>query len=228
MSRRGIVNGANFLSQSLAPGSLFTLLGERLAGSTVTAEAFPLPETLGGTQVLINAKPAPLLYVSPTQINGQVPFVTATGRGGVIVKTGLGMTASVPADFIEAAPELFLLENDQAIVLNADFTLNTPDNPAEQGSKISVFFIGQGPVDPPVPAGRPAPFDTLSWITMLEEAGAKIGGVDSNVFFIGLAPGFAGLAQADLEVPVGIWRQLPIRLTIKGKESNLGFVSVKE
>ncbi len=63
---------------------------------------------------------------------------------------------------------------------------------------------------------------------MIDEAVAKIGGVDSNVFFIGLAPGFAGLAQADLEVPVGLWRQLPIRLTIKGNQSNMGFVSVSE
>ena len=228
LTRQGIVNGANLLSQSLAPGSLFTLFGERLAGSTITAEDFPLPETLGGTQVLINTVPAPLLYVSPTQINGQVPFGIHLGRGGVIVKTGLGMTSSVPADFIEAAPELFLFGEDQAIVLNSDFTLNTPENPAAQGSKISVFFTGQGPVDPPVAAGRRAPFEPLSWITMIDEAVAKIGGVDSNVFFIGLAPGFAGLAQADLELPVGLWRQLPIRLTIKGKESNMGFVSVKE
>ena len=229
LTRQGIVNGANFLSQSLAPGSIFSLFGERLAGETFTADSFPLPETLGGTQVLINPVPAPLFYVSPTQINGQVPIDDRiVGRGGVIVKTGLGMTASVPADFIEAAPELFLFGEDQAIVLNADFTLNTPENPAEQGSKISVFFTGQGPVDPPIVAGRPAPFGPLAWITMIDEAEAEIGGVDSNVFFIGLAPGFAGLAQADLEIPVGLFRQLPIRLTIKGKESNMGFVSVRE
>ena len=153
LTRQGIVNGANLLSQSLAPGSLFTLFGERLAGSTMTVEEFPLPTTLDGTQVLINTVAAPLLYVSPTQINGQVPFGTHLGRGGVIVKTGLGMTSSVPADFIEAAPELFLFGEDQAIVLNSDFTLNTPENPAAQGSKISVFFTGQGPVDPPVAAG---------------------------------------------------------------------------
>ncbi len=228
LTRQGIVNGANLLSQSLAPGSLFTLFGERLAGSTITGEDFPLPETLDGTQVLINTVPAALLYVSPTQINGQVPYGTHLGRGGVIVKTGLGMTSSVPADFIEAAPELFLFGEDQAIALNSDFTLNTPENPAEQGSKISVFFTGQGPVDPPVPAGRPAPSEPLSWITDIDEAVAKIGGVDSNVFYIGLAPGWAGLAQADLEVPVGLWRQLPIRLTIKGNQSNMGFVSVRE
>ena len=233
LSRQGIVNGANFLSQSLAPGSIFSLFGERLASEIIEAAAFPLPETLGGTQVLINTVPAPLFYVSPTQINDQVPYDDRIkGRGGIIVKTGMGLTGSVPADFLEAAPELFLFGDNQAIVLNADFTLNTPDNPAAQGSKISVFFTGQGPVadesNMPAVTGRPAPFDRLFWIIDREEAVAEIGGVDSNVFFIGLAPGFAGLAQADLELPVGLWTQLPIRLTIKGKESNMGFVSVSE
>ena len=227
LTRQGIVNGANFSSQWLAPGSLFTLFGERMSASTDQAGAFPLPTTLGGTKVLVNAVEAALLFVSPNQINGQVPYGIATGRGGFIVLTGVGRTDSIPIDFSAAAPELFLLENDQAAVLNSDFTLNTPDNPAEQGSKVSVFFSGQGPVDPPVASGRPAPFSPLSYV--VGEPAAEIGGLDAKVFFMGLTPGFAGLAQADLEIPTGLFRQLPIRLSIGGVESGkLGFVSVKE
>ncbi len=227
LSRQGIVNGANFTSQSLAPGSLFSLFGERLGASTDQAGAFPLPTTLGGTKVLVNAVEAPLLFVSANQINGQVPYGIAAGRGGFIVRTGVGLTDSIPIDLLETAPELFLLENDQAVVLNSDFTLNTPDNPAEQGSKVSVFFSGQGPVDPPVASGRPAPFSPLSHV--VGEPGAEVGGLDAKVFFMGLTPGFAGLAQADVEIPTGLFRQLPIRLSIGGVEnSKLGFVSVKE
>jgi len=227
LSRQGIVNGANFTSQSLAPGSLFSLFGERLGASTDQAGAFPLPTTLGGTQVLVNAVEAPLLFVSANQINGQVPYGIAAGRGGFIVRTGVGLTDSIPIDLLETAPELFLLENDQAVVLNSDFTLNTPDNPAEQGSKVSVFFSGQGPVDPPVASGRPAPFSPLSHV--VGEPGAEVGGLDAKVFFMGLTPGFAGLAQADVEIPTGLFRQFPIRLSIGGVEnSKLGFVSVKE
>ena len=144
LSRQGIVNGANFASQSLAPGSLFSLFGERMSASMDQAGEFPLPTTLGGTKVFVNAVQAPLLFVSGNQINGQVPFGIAVGRGGFIVRTGVGLTDSIPVDLSIAAPELFLLENDQAVVLNSNFTLNTPNNPAEQGSKISVFFSGQG------------------------------------------------------------------------------------
>lgn len=215
------------MSPSLAPGSLFTLYGERMAASMDQAGSFPLPTTLAGTKVLVNAVEAPLLYVSETQINGQVPYGIATGRGGFIVRTGVGLTDSIPFDLLETAPELFLFGDDQAIALNSDFTLNTPDNPAEQGSKVSVFFSGQGPVDPPVASGRPAPFSPLSHV--VDAPGAEVGDVDAKVFFMGLTPGFAGLAQADLEVPTGLFRQLPIRLSIGGVESGkLGFISVKE
>ena len=227
LSRQGIVNGANFASQSLAPGSLFSLFGERMSASMDQARAFPLPKTLGGTKVFVNAVQAPLLFVSENQINGQVPFGIAAGRGGFIVRTGVGLTDSIPFDLSIAAPELFLLENDQAVVLNSNFTLNTPDNPAEQGSKVSVFFSGQGPVDPPVASGRPAPVSPLSHV--VGEPGAEVGGLDAKIFFMGLTPGFAGLAQADLEIPTGLFRQLPIRLSVGGVESGkLGFVSVKE
>ena len=144
LTRGGIVSAANMFSQALSPGSLFTLFGSQLAASTEWAISLPLPTRLGGAEVFVNAVRAPLLYASPTQINGQVPVETPVGRGGIIVRTDLGQTGSVPLDFIAAAPELFLINGDRAIVLNQDSTLNSPDNPAAQGSKISVFFHGAG------------------------------------------------------------------------------------
>ena len=158
LTRQGIVNGANFTSQSLAPGSLFSLFGERMSASTDQARAFPLPTTLGGTKVLVNAVEAALLFVSPNQINGQVPYGIATGRGGFIVRSGVGLTDSIPIDFSEVAPELFLLENDQAAVLNSDFTLNTPANPAAQGKQGQCLFLGAGAGGP---AGRQWPPSTV-------------------------------------------------------------------
>ena len=86
---------------------------------------------------------------------------------------------------------------------------------------------GQGPVDPPVASGRPAPVSPLSHV--VGEPGAEVGGLYAKIFFMGLTPGFAGLAQTDLEIPTGLFRQLPIRLSVGGIESGkLGFVSVKE
>ena len=226
LTRAGIVSAANMLSQALAPGSLFTLFGSQLSASTAQApQQFSLPTRLGGAEVFVNAVRAALLYVSPTQINGQVPVETPAGRGGFIVRTDLGQTGSIPIDITETAPELFLIDGSQAAVLNQDFTVNSVDNPAAQGSKISLFFTGQGPVSPPVLTGRAAPVSPLSQVT--SEAKAEIGGLEVEIFFLGLTPGFAGLGQADLAIPVGLTGQLPIRLTIGGNRSGSGLVSVQ-
>jgi len=60
----------------IAPGTLVEIIGERLAGTTASAPsgANPLPTDLGGVQVYFDGIRAPLLYVSPTQINAQIPF----------------------------------------------------------------------------------------------------------------------------------------------------------
>jgi uncharacterized protein (TIGR03437 family) len=79
----------------IAPGSLVTLLGENLADTTAAApaDANKLPGSLGGVEVYFDGKQAPLLYVSPDQINAQMPwevndsssvnaYVRITGRDG--------------------------------------------------------------------------------------------------------------------------------------------------
>ena len=213
------------LSQALAPGSLFTLFGSQLSASTEQASSLPLPTRLGGAEVFVNAVRAPLLYVSPTQINGQVPVETPAGRGGIIVRTDLGQTGSIPLDFTATAPELFLTNGDREVVVNEDSTRNSPDNPAAQGSKISVFFTGQGPVSLPVVSGRPAPLSPLAQV--ISDAKAEIGGLEVEIFFLGLTPGLVGLGQANLPVPVGLTGQLPVRLTIGGNRSGSGLVSVE-
>jgi uncharacterized protein (TIGR03437 family) len=60
----------------LAPGTLVTLLGQNIADAVATADLSQdrLPLTLGGVQLYCDGNPSPLLYVSPTQVNGQIPF----------------------------------------------------------------------------------------------------------------------------------------------------------
>ena len=226
LTQAGVVNAANMLSQALAPGSLFALFGSQLSASTEQASfSSQLPTRLGGAEVFVNAVRAPLLYASPTQINGQVPVETPVGRGGIIVRTDLSQTGSIPIDFTATAPELFLINGDQAVVLNEDFTLNSPDNPAAQGSEISVLFTGQGPVSPPVLSGRPAPLSPRAEVT--SDAKAEIGGLEVEILFLSLTPGWFGVGQADLAVPVGLTGLLPVRLTIGGNRSGSGLVSVQ-
>ena len=81
-----------------------------------------------------------------------------------------------------------------------------------------------GPVDPPVPDGRPASSVNLSWST--SEYAATIGGQTVHVSFMGLTPDFAGLAQANLVVSE-LSGDAPVSLTIAGVESNPVVLSIR-
>jgi uncharacterized protein (TIGR03437 family) len=224
LTRAGIVSAADVTSSDLAPGGLFTLFGRFLSSATAEAASSPLPTRLGGTEVIINGVKAPLLYVSPEQVNGQVPAELAAGPGGIIVRTGLGQTSSIPVNLGSAAPEFFLVDG-QVLALNPDGTINSPGNPAPQGSFISAFLTGQGSVTPPIASGRAAPLVPLSRVIAVSSA--KIGGQDATVFFLGLAPGFVGLAQANIEIPAGVTGTVSLEITINGTAQANGMISVE-
>jgi len=65
---------------NVAPGTLVSIIGTGLSANTVGADlsANQLPSQLGGTEVYFNGIMSPLVYVSPTQINAQIPWDWAT------------------------------------------------------------------------------------------------------------------------------------------------------
>ena len=225
LSTAGIVSSANFGAPAMAPGGLFTIFGSNLATTTAQASSSPLPTNLGGTEVVVNGRFAPLLYVSPGQINAQFPVDAEFGRGGVIVRSGLGQSLTIFMESTAAAPQLFT-DGGRVIAVNQDGTLNSATNAARGDSLVTVFLTGQGPVNPPVASGLPAPGSPLAEVTL--PVAAEIGGRQVEIQFLGLAPGFVGLAQANLRVPAGLAGNLPVRLTIGGVVSNTGVVTVVE
>lgn len=72
ISQGGVVNAASY-TQPVVPGSIMAIFGTNLASGVYSAAATPLPTILGNTSVSMNGVPAPLFYVSPNQINAQVP-----------------------------------------------------------------------------------------------------------------------------------------------------------
>jgi uncharacterized protein (TIGR03437 family) len=214
----GTVNGANWRSGDFAPGSLITLFGENFSTGTASAAGYPLPETLAGVRVILNGAPAPLLYVSPTQINAVVAADVWLGRGGVIIQNGLGQNQQIPITIAETAPELFIWNTGDVIAFNADGTMNDAANPAAAGSVITVYLTGVGPVDPPVPTGSPAGLQPLSVST--SDFSAEVGGAPAVVEWLGMAPGYAGLGQANIRIPEGLAGRMSIKLFINGQWSN--------
>ncbi len=218
--------------QTVSPGSLVTLYGTSLSDTTLLATGVSvLPTTLGGVQVLVNGVPAPLLYVSSTQINFQMP----TGLSGntatvVVVKNGVaGLETSVV--LAPEAPGIFTLDNSgkgPGAVLNQNSSVNSAENAASSGSVIQIYATGLGATNPPVAAGVPGPL-TPPYSLTVQTATVLINGVQAEVLYSGLAPGFAGAYQVNARIPAGTPAGSAVTLQIKigGGISNIVTIAVR-
>lgn len=217
----------NVTGHALAPGSMATIFGSNLASGTAIADGAALSTILGGTSVTAKGVLAPLFYVSPGQINFQVPSSTVTdsgpgltyGQAPVIVTTGAGVSDPVNAGTYENSPGIFTLNATgcgQAAVLNVapdgTVSLNSPSNSASPGDWISVFGTGIGIVYSAPPDGRPAPGSPLTQSEVV--FGAWLDGVSANTRFMGRAPGLVGVDQLNAWIPPGVRQGCAVPLSI--------------
>jgi uncharacterized protein (TIGR03437 family) len=219
-----VSNAASGDSSAVAPGSIASVYGSGLAPSTATANAFPLPTTLGGASVSVNGVAAPLLYSSPSQINFQVPF-EVSGTATVSVTAGGLQTATKGVPLRNTAPGIFLLSQGWAASINQDGSVNSADDAAAPASVIAVYATGLGAVNPSVATGAQAPAVPLSLVTALVTA--TVGVQPVPVVFAGLAPGYAGLYQVNLMVPQLATGNYPVQISVGGVASNIGTISIR-
>ncbi|MGD0771575.1 MAG: SMP-30/gluconolactonase/LRE family protein [Candidatus Solibacter sp.] len=224
----GVANAASFATR-ISPGALATVFGSGFGSSTFTADSgFAWPTIANQVSVKVNGVAAPLYYVSPGQINFQVPWATpATGTVNVAVVVNGGSSNTVAVPVGTAAPGLFYLPSGAAIVQNTpSYTLNDPTNPAPAGSTIVAYLTGSGPVSPAAKDGTPASSTSLTYLTAAYSA--TIGSTPATVSFAGLTPGFIGLVQMNIVVPstltTGVY---PLSVTIDGQTSNSATIAVK-
>jgi len=219
----GAINAAA-PAAALSPGELFSIYGVNLAAAAQQPLLLPLPATMAAASVQIDGIAAPLTYVSPGQINAQVPWETAPGNATLTV-THAGVAASQTVSIAAAGPAIFTWYGSQeAAALNPDYSVNSQDKPAS--SYIQLFGTGLGAVSPAVATGAPASADPLSWVTATVTA--TVGDTPpANALFAGLAPGFAGLWQVNVALPSGISGAVPVIVTVAGVASNTVTVWVK-
>ncbi len=236
----GIVNGAGFDSAvaALSPGAIASIFGANLSHAPPSGvQPGPVPGTdslalvSNGTRVTFDGVPAPLFFVSPGQLNVQVPFELA-GRSSALVVVILSGTASlpVPVSLLPASPALFTVNSSgkaAAVALNQDGVLNSAANGAARGSVIQLFATGLGAVTPGVATGRLAPGSPLPAVSR-EIPTVTVGGIPAVVEFSGLAPGFVGLWQVNARVPEGVAAgETPLLLRTGGLNANPVTIFVK-
>jgi uncharacterized protein (TIGR03437 family) len=216
-----VANAASFQTGAVSPGEIITIRGTQMgpaAGMSFSINsAGRIDTTVGGVQVLFDNTPAPLLYVSATQINAIAPYEIA-GRTSTVLKvsysggTSTGTTLQVAA----SAPGIFTLNqtgSGQAAVLNQDNTINTAANPAARGSILQVFATGEGQT---VPAGITGGITGSTLPKPVASVSVTIGGVSAQVVYAGSAPvAVAGLFQVNVIVPNSVQSgSVPIVITV--------------
>jgi uncharacterized protein (TIGR03437 family) len=223
-----VLNSASGAAQ-ISPGSLASIYGTNLATSTTPGAGAPLPTVFAEASVSVNGKTAPILYASPSQINFQVPWETATGNASVTVTVDGTTSAPATVAVTSAAPGIFAYTTGAAIVQNftsSGITLNSSSNPAHGGSVIIAYLTGSGPVTPAVADGAAAPSTGLT--QTVSTPVVTIGGTSAQVQFSGLTPGFVGLLQLNITVPSGMAAgSYPMIVSIGGQASNSATVSVE-
>ena len=202
-----VVNGASFAlaPAPVSPGSIISIFGTGLAVEAQQAASLPLPTTLGNVTVRINDIPAPLFFVSPEQVNAQVPFEISGPTATVTVDNGTSPSVPIAFGLALSAAGIFTVSQGgtgPGAVLHPDGSLVSVTSPAMADEVVAIFCTGLGSVTPAVASGQPAPFFPLA--TTLATPQVTIGGEPAEVQFSGLAPGFTGLYQVNARVPAGL------------------------
>jgi uncharacterized protein (TIGR03437 family) len=197
---------------TMAPGSVITIYGQSLAPALQVGSTNPLPQSLGEITVTIGSYILPLLFVSPTQINAQLPSELVDGNYTLLVhQTGqpdVTGTLTVSRD----APGMFTQNNAQnlplVLALHQDGTVVTFDSPAVHGEKISIFGTGFGPYLTTIVDGFFVPASPTN--SVADAVTLNVGAITKTPDFAGAAPGLVGMTL----VQVTITDDLPAATTV--------------
>lgn len=185
-----------------AAGSLNSIQGAGLADATIAQSTFPLTTSLGGAQVTINGRPAPLLAVSPSSISFQIPWETALGSAAVAV-------VRPSSQFVQAIPPL-QIQGSQPVAafdfaISLDFSqVNSPSYPANPGDIVNFYLTGLGAVTAPVADGALSPSNPLP--RLANPVTVSSGSTPLTLFYAGLAPGQIGIYQLSVQTPLKVSR----------------------
>lgn len=176
VSAGGVVSAGAFGQfTAAAPGSWIEIYGSNLSATTRswTGNDFKgvnAPTKLDGTTVTIGGISAFIDYISPTQVNAQVPSGVATGSQPLIVTTDSGGASASYSLTVNAtepgllAPPSFkvggiqyvaaLFSDNVTFVLPPGAIAGVASRRAKPGDTITLYGVGFGPVTPNIPAGQ--------------------------------------------------------------------------
>ncbi len=221
----GIQNAAGVTpDQVVAPGSIIAVFGTNLTSNTIQGPTSPLSQTLGGVALTTGDRILPLLFVSPNQVNAQLPpdlpegdytlAVSATGQPDVdgvftVRRNAPGLFTNGTAD---AGPLALAFHHDGSVI--------TASSPAQQGETVTVYGTGFGPCQQALIAGFLLPAGAPN--ALLDALAIQLGTFAPSTVFAGAAPDLIGMEIARFQItpdlPSGM--NLPLTVTVNGRQSN--------
>lgn len=230
----GVISASGFGgAASIAPASWIEIYGTNLASETrgwaaADFSGVDAPTQLSGTSVSVGGQPAFVAFISPGQVNVQVPSNVALGTQPVTVTTASGTSAAVNVNVNGAEPgmlstPLFNVAGVQYVAaILPDFTTyiapsgsipGITSRPAMPGETIVIFGVGFGPVTPAIPAGQTV--TEANNLTLPLQV--FFGTTPATVTYSGLAPGAVGLYQLNVIVPsIPANNAVPLTFTLNG------------
>jgi uncharacterized protein (TIGR03437 family) len=218
-----VVNAAGFQPGPVAPGSIVSLFGSNLVQRATLGSA-PWPKILWGCSVFVNGVAAPLAYVSPTQINAQIPYETTAGRATLNVITGDRVLPPIELTVQPIAPSMFVDGQNHVVAQNQDGTANGANHPAAPGTLLTVYLSGQGALNAPIPDGAAAPASPP--ISPESAVTAVIGKQSAQVVSALMAPGLVGVLEVTIQIPPLTPGSYFLTVDAGGVASNSGVVSL--
>jgi uncharacterized protein (TIGR03437 family) len=227
---------------SLGQRSIASLYGTGLSAVTAVADALPpLPATLGGTTLTLGGNFVPLFFVSPGQINFQVPFLNVTGptQFPLVIQQGLFST-TITVTLAQYAPAIFTANaqgtGQASALINGTASVAAPagafpgSRPVKKGEFLQLYCTGLGDVRTRPGLGAPSPGNPPT--TTLTNPAITLGNEPLDpalVVFSGLAPGFVGLYQVNFQIPptAASGDAVPVRLAIGGFTSNTATIAIQ-
>jgi uncharacterized protein (TIGR03437 family) len=187
----GVANAASY-QQVFAPGMLLYVAGSQLSPLVQVAGSVPFPTLMGNVTATVNGLAAPLYYVSPGQLDIQIPYEIPPGKVTLTV-TSLGQAATFSFTVGAAAPGIFTAQDGSLV----------PYASGARGDTLLLFITGQGVVSPLVATGAaPAagtPLSELPAPTL--PVMVTIGGILAPRTFVGITPGLVGVTQINFQIP---------------------------
>lgn len=237
-----ITNAASFRRGPVAPAAIVSAFGQNLAADTAVAEEVPLPTTLAGTTVEVTdsagtSRDSPLFFVSPEQVNYQIPPATAIGEATVTIRGQGGGTISSNIPVAPVAPGVFSANaSGQGVGLMAAIRVDA----GGAQTVVPVFeysAAAQQLVSVPIDLG--AATDQIYLIlygtgirgfSNASGLGATVGGVSTPVLGAAKQAEYIGLDQANIgPLPRSLAGrgEVGVVLTVDGRKTNMVIVNIQ-